>query len=347
MYYIHNIFCIVCLMCSLCNTNAQVTDEQFALQQATGLNCTAYITVTYNNLTYPNQSNVSNVMNFVYKNWNCTGSIGSAPCAPGLYSLAGSASCSIQCPARYYCPGNGSAIVCPNGTYSLGGAAFVCTPCTANSYCLNGTQTACPASVLSSGGAWECKVPCPPGHMCPGNGQDILCMAGYYSLGGAVNCTQCQAGYYCPNNYERTFCPVNTWSSPGSFVSCDLPCPFGVVCPGNGKLECTVCKGTEYIVRECGVLGDTICNTTCHPGLFGAFYTGGFCRGCPVGTEMPFYGASVCSTCTSGKYANVTGLSTCTQCSTGTSTSVSSGFVNCVQVIYFVIYISHTKEHWL
>jgi hypothetical protein len=323
------------ILCICLKTVSSVTDEEFVFEQASGLNCTAYTTVSYSNLLYPNQNNTTALNHFIYENWNCSNVYGAQVCAAGLYSLKGSVACSIPCPRKYYCPGNGTAILCPNGSFSISGASNPsCTPCMPNYFCIFGEQFVCPPRYLSNGGSETCNILCPRGYKCTGNGLKEICPVGTYSLEGSENCTICEAGYLCKNAYEHDFCPPNTWSLPGSAISCSLPCPTGVVCPGNGRMECTVCKSNEYTVKKCSDMGDTICNVSCPAGMFGAFYTKGMCENCPVGTEMPYVGSSTCTSCTDGYFSNITGLSGCKKCDVGTSTSASSGYINCIQVIY-------------
>jgi hypothetical protein len=97
-------------------------------------------------------------------------------------------------------------------------------------------------------------------------------------------------------------------------------------------MECTVCAPGVFTVKPCSSIGDTICNTTCPPGMFGAFYTNGFCQNCPVGTYMDHYGASGCDSCNSGHYTNTTGTIKCPLCPAGSSTSANTGFVECKKV---------------
>jgi len=222
--------------------------------------------------------------------------------------------------------------ICPSGTYGKMGST--CTPCTAGYFCVGGNRTVCPAGFLSLEGASQCTVPCPAGSYCPQVGYALPCpTAGTYSLGGAAyNCTICKGGYQCPTFVSQDFCPANTWSAPGS-TSCALPCPAGVTCPGNGAMGCTVCPSNSFIVRACSATGgDTICNTTCPPGMFGAFYTNGFCQNCGTGTYNSDYGMTTCRTCTDGYFANQTGASQCQHCAADSNTNIFTGFVNCQKV---------------
>lgn len=266
--------------------------------------------------------------------WNCSATTGAQSCPSGLFSTPASFVCNIQCPAAYYCPGNGSALLCPSGTYSLGGAdSPACTSCPVNYFCVGGIKTVCPDGKLSSAGSSICSILCPAGFYCPGVGYTIQCsIPGTYSLPGAAKCTTCEAGYYCPTVASHLFCPINTWSLSGSMSGCTLPCPNGVLCPGNGKMSCTVCAPNEFTVKACSVEGDTICNTTCPPGMFGAFYTKGFCRNCDTGYYNDKYSVTTCVTCTPGKYANTTGNSACTTCPAGYNTNRFTGYIDCHQV---------------
>ena len=220
------------------------------------------------------------------------------------------------------------------GGYSLGGATTPqCTPCTAGFFCVNGTKFPCPAGFLSNPGSGQCTVPCPAGNYCPGQAYPILCPPSTYSKGGAsYNCTTCEPGHYCPTVYDHVFCPINQWSSPGQITSCDLACPTGVICPGNGKMECTICAAGLFTVKSCSTLGDTVCNNTCHPGMFGAFYTNSRCVDCAPGTYMDEYGATACRSCNPGHYVNVSGSLSCPLCPEGSSTSPSSGYTKCKTV---------------
>jgi hypothetical protein len=286
------------------------------------------------NITLNNSTNRTQLAAVLPLSWNCTGLAQAQTCPAGLYSNAGSAACTLPCPANYFCPGNGSAVPCTPGTYSLGGAdAAGCTLCPAGSYCLNGVKQLCPAGNLSLAGASQCTVPCPPGFYCPQVGYAMPCpQLGTYTLGGAkYNCTVCEAGYQCPTPSSHLFCPPNTWSLPGS-TSCNLPCPAGVICPGNGKMSCTVCPAGVFTVRPCSADGDTICNATCPPGMFGAFYTNGFCKDCEKGMYNDKYGMTTCRACMDGKYANATGSSQCIACPAGSNTNSFTGFVNCQKV---------------
>jgi len=304
------------------------------------LNCSVAIAnltalLAKNNITLNNSTNRTRLLSILPNNWNCTGLATAQSCPAGLFSMQGSAACTIQCPATYYCPGNGAAILCPPGTYSMGGAdSSACTPCTAGYFCVNGAQRVCPAGVLSLAGASNCTMLCPPGFYCPAVGYAVPCLqSGTYTAGGATyNCSICEAGYQCPTPSQHNFCPPNTWSLPGS-TSCTLPCPTGVVCPGNGKMSCSVCPAGVFTVRPCSALGDTICNTTCPPGMFGAFYTNGFCRNCDVGYYNGQYGMTTCQSCTDGYFANTTGNAACQPCPANTNTNSFTGFVNCQKVI--------------
>jgi hypothetical protein len=300
-----------------------------------GLNCS----VVTGNLTYYNNKNLTKAAN-----WNCSALPVAQSCPAGLYSSPGSATCSLQCPARYYCPGNGSSILCPSGTFSLGGAdSPTCTPCPANYYCTNGVKIVCPSAMLSNVASGSCTLPCPAGFYCPGVGYAIECsVPGTYSLPGAVNCTTCEAGYYCPTPSSHLFCPPNTWSLPGSTTSCTLPCPTGVVCPGNGKMSCTVCTPGIFTVRACSADGDTICNATCPPGMFGAFYTKGFCKECEQGYYNDKYGVSSCTSCLPTTFANTTGNTACQSCPSGYNTNKFTGYIECRKVSPF-IYV-HNKQ---
>ena len=320
------------------NVNSLSTAEELLLQEAMGLNCTAYIKLL-NNTNTPLAANSSAIL--LLAKWNCTGITGAQSCAAGLYSAPGSVACDLICPVNKYCPGNGSAIACSPGGYSLGGSSSPsCTQCPVGSYCIGGIKYTCPAGYLSLTGSSACSIPCPAGNYCPQLPYPILCPSTTYSLSAAkFNCTTCEPGYRCPTVYNHVFCPPNTWSSPGQTTSCDLPCPTGVVCPGNGKMECTVCAPGVFTVKACSTSGDTICNTTCPPGMFGAFYTNGFCQNCPVGTYLDHYGASNCDSCNTGHYSNTTGTITCPSCPTGSSTSANSGFVECKKVCYPHIHI--------
>jgi hypothetical protein len=182
-------------------------------------------------------------------------------------------------------------------------------------------------------GASVCSIPCPAGFYCPGVGYAVACtISGTYALSNATyNCSVCEPGYQCPTTSTRLFCPPNTWSLPGS-TNCTLPCPTGVVCPGNGKMSCTVCPAGVFTVRPCSSDGDTICNTTCPPGMFGAFYTRGFCQNCEKGMYNDQYGMTTCQSCPSGKYANTTGTPECLTCQEGSSTNVFTGFIKCQAV---------------
>ena len=142
----------------------------------------------------------------------------------------------------------------------------------------------------------------------------------------------CQPGYYCPTFDTQLFCPPNTWSLPGSVLGCTLPCPTGVVCPGNGKMSCSVCAPDVFIVRPCSAEGDIICNATCPPGMFGAFYTQGFCRDCDRGYYNNKYGVTACASCTANTYANTTGNSACPACPPGYTSNAFTGFINCRKV---------------
>ena len=303
-----------------------------------GLNCTvpqgnvtSYLTML-GKYSYNSSKNMTRTL--VPANWKCSGLPVAQSCPAGLFSSPGSVSCNLQCPPTYYCPGNGSALLCPSGTYSIGGAdSPACTPCPTNYYCVNGSKNVCPPGQLSVPGSSVCTVPCPSGFYCPGVGYAIQCSTpGTYTLSGASNCTTCEPGYYCPTFSSHLFCPPNSWSLAGSTTSCTLPCPTGVVCPGNGKMSCTVCAPGIFTVRPCSVDGDTICNATCPPGMFGAFYTKGFCQNCEKGYANEKYGMTTCSSCTPGYYANTTGSSTCSTCSEGYNTNKFTGYIDCQMV---------------
>jgi hypothetical protein len=287
------------------------------------------------NITLTNRTNRTALSTILPISWNCTGLVTAQTCPAGLYSTLGSAACTIPCPANYFCAGNGTATVCPPGTFSTGGAdsAAGCTQCPAGSFCKNGIKAFCPAGYLSLAGASSCPIPCPPGFFCPRVGFAVECPTlGTYALSNATyNCTECEPGYQCPTTTSRLFCPPNTWSLPGS-TNCTLPCPEGVICPGNGKMSCTVCAPGVFTVRPCSGKGDTICNTTCPPGMFGAFYTRGFCQDCEKGMYNDKYGMTTCDTCPSGKYANTTGNPECLNCPPGSNTNVFTGFITCQKV---------------
>ena len=287
------------------------------------------------NITLNNSTNKTKLSTIIPIGWNCTGLVTAQSCPAGLYSTLGSSACTIPCPANYFCPGNGTAIICPPGSFSLGGADGPngCSQCPAGYYCLNGIKALCPAGYLSLAGASVCSIPCPAGFYCPGVGYAVACtISGTYALSNATyNCSVCEPGYQCPTTSTRLFCPPNTWSLPGS-TNCTLPCPTGVVCPGNGKMSCTVCPAGVFTVRPCSSDGDTICNTTCPPGMFGAFYTRGFCQNCEKGMYNDQYGMTTCQSCPSGKYANTTGTPECLTCQEGSSTNVFTGFIKCQAV---------------
>jgi len=247
---------------------------------------------------------------------------------PSPWNCARLTNTSHTCPA----PSVQGCTICPPGTFGKMGST--CAPCTAGYYCVGGLQILCPAGNLSLAGASECTLPCPAGFYCPGVGYAKPCSPpGTYSLGGAAtNCTPCRAGYQCPTPFSQDFCPVNTWSAPGA-TSCTLPCPAGVTCPGNGGMSCTICAPNTFIVRECSAtVGDTICNTTCPPGMFGAFYTNGHCQSCDVGTYNADYGVTTCKACTDGYFANASGSSQCQRCPEHSNTNAFTGFVNCQKV---------------
>jgi hypothetical protein len=319
-------------------TSAQMFFESFLPE---GLNCsvqrgneTAYMTMLGNYSATANKTKTA-----VPTHWNCSAVPGAQSCPAGLFSSPGSISCNLMCPAAYYCPGNGSAVFCPSGTYSTGGAdSPACTPCPVNNYCVKGVKSVCPAGNLSAQGSAACQLLCPAGFYCPAVGYAIQCsIPGTYTLPGAVNCTTCEAGYHCPTFDSHLFCPPNTWSLPGSVLSCTLPCPTGVVCPGNGKMSCSVCAPGVFTVRPCSAIGDTICNATCPPGMFGAFYTQGFCRDCDKGYYNNKYGVTTCASCTANTYANTTGNSACPECPPGYTSNAFTGFINCRKVCVCVL----------
>lgn len=286
------------------------------------------------NITLTNSTNKTALATIIPISWNCTGLVTAQTCPAGLYSTLASSACTIPCPTNYFCPGNGTATVCPAGTFSSGGADSVasCMQCPAGSYCLGGTKAFCPAGYLSLAGASTCPISCPPGFCCPRIGFAVPCTEpGTYALSSAPNCSLCEPGYQCPTTSSRLFCPPNTWSLPGS-TNCSLPCPTGVVCPGNGKMSCSVCAAGVFTVRPCSSAGDTICNTTCPPGMFGAFYTRGFCQNCERGMYNDQYGMTTCKSCPPGKYANTTGTPECLTCEEGSSTNVFTGFTKCQAV---------------
>ena len=318
-------FVIVLLLYHFISIKADIMDDLLP----SGLNCS----VILGNLTYYRNRNITGL------NWNCSGTPVAQTCPASLFSVPGSFACTIQCPASYYCPGNGSALVCPPGTYSLGGASLAtCTPCPSNYYCINGIKKVCPSTWLSDVGSSSCTVPCPAGFYCTGVGYAIQCaIRGTYSLEGSSNCTTCEAGYYCPEYSKRLFCPPNTWSLPGSYANCSLPCPTGVVCPGNGKMSCTVCAPGIFTVKPCTADGDTICNATCPPGMFGAFYTKGFCKECEQGYYNDQYGMTSCSSCLPSTYANTTGNSVCKACPSGYNTNKFTGYIECRTVSPLII----------
>jgi hypothetical protein len=86
-------------------------------------------------------------------------------------------------------------------------------------------------------------------------------------------------------------------------------------------------------VRPCSTAGDTICNTTCPPGMFGAFYTNGFCKDCEAGMYNDRYGMTTCQSCAPGKHANTTSNTNCEQCPPNSSTNVFTGYVDCQKVM--------------
>lgn len=340
---------LILLLFNYLQSHAQLFFEDFLPE---GLHCTvkignqtAYRSMLGNYSTANNRT-ISN-KTLVPGDWNCSATPGAQSCPPGLFSSPSSFSCNLQCPAAFYCPGNGSALICPPGTYSLGGAdSPACTPCTANYFCLNGVRTVCPPGKLSNPGASVCTLPCPAGFYCPGVGYSIQCsIPGTYSLPGATQCTTCEAGYYCPTAASRLFCPPNTWSSPGSTALCSLPCPAGVLCPGNGMMGCTVCPPNVFTVKTCSAAGDTVCNATCPPGMFGAFYTKGFCRECEQGYYNDKHGLTTCRACTANTYANTTGNSACSPCPQGFTSNVFTGFVNCRKVTLLFCFVYHALRH--
>jgi hypothetical protein len=313
-----------CLFCaSICT--ADLSLEDYILPS--GLNCTVSV---------GNASNLTSNQNRTLAaiSWNCSAAPLAQTCPAGLFSSPGAASCSLQCPPAYYCPGNGSAFICPPGTFSLGGAdSPACTQCPSHYYCQNGVSTVCPAGKVSDPGSSVCTKPCPAGFYCPGVGYAIQCsVPGTYTAGGAANCSLCEAGYYCPTVSSRLFCPPNTWSLPGSITSCTLPCPAGVVCPGNGKMSCSVCPAGVFTIKPCSADGDTICNATCPPGMFGAFYTQGFCRDCDKGFYNDKYGVTACTSCSTNTYANTTGNTACPECPPGYTSNAFTGYINCRKV---------------
>lgn len=335
-----NGFVAVILLMAVTIPNSQVSAQiYFENFLPAGLNCTvpagntsAYLTMLGNYSANNTSQNITRTL--VPVHWNCSGLPVAQSCPAGLFSSPGSISCNLQCPAAHYCPGNGSALVCPGGTYSLGGAdSPLCSTCPVNYYCVNGIKNVCPPGKMSDSGSSVCSIPCPAGFYCPGVGYEIQCsIPGTYSLPGATNCTTCEAGYYCPTFSSHLFCPPNSWSLSGSITSCTLPCPPGVICPGNGKMSCTVCGPGIFTVRPCSTEGDTICNATCPPGMFGAFYTKGFCKNCEQGYYNKQYGMTTCASCTTGYYANTTGNSVCTQCPSGFNSNMFTGYINCQQV---------------
>ena len=317
--------CVVYTIFAICFIHYVLADVFLEDFIPSGLNCS----VIAGNLSNYYNKTISRAVN-----WNCSAQPVAQSCPAGLFSVAGSISCTLQCPANYYCPGNGSAILCPSGTFSLGGAdSPICTKCPANYFCANGVKTVCPNGWLSLVGSGSCTVPCPSGFYCPGVGYAIQCsVPGTYTLPGATNCTTCEAGYYCPEPSSHLFCPPNTWSLPGSISSCTLPCPVGVICPGNGKMSCTVCGPNIFTVKPCSADGDTICNATCPPGMFGAFYTKGYCKECEQGYYNDHYGMTSCSSCLPSTYANKTGSITCSSCAEGYNSNKFTGYIQCQKV---------------
>lgn len=156
--------------------------------------------------------------------WNSTANICSK-CAAGTFSAAGATQCSP----------------CLSGTYSDIGAP-ACSVCPAGFACLNGVKTTCPMNTISAPGASTCSA----------------CPTGTYSAPGTANCSEfCPEGTYwkgttCAN------CPAGKWSAPGSSNQCDLDCPIGFYCPGDGqkltcapgyyinsaRSACSACRGT-------------------------------------------------------------------------------------------------------
>ena len=261
------------------------------------------------------------------------------PCGIGMYQPnvnASSATACRQCPSGLLqmlsnATSLSQCLSCPNGTL---GSVQGCVACTAGYYCVKGVMRTCPAGFLSTVNASECTLLCPPGFYCPSNGSAVPCsIPGTYASGGAgYSCLPCPAGYRCLNFTTPTFCEPNAWSSPGS-TNCTLQCPVGSVCPGNGQLSCRVCPPSTFVVRQCSsYTGDTVCSTQCPPGMFGAFYTNGFCRNCDLGTYNSNYGMTTCHLCSPGFYANTTGNSACGMCPNGSTTDYFTGYIACQKV---------------
>jgi hypothetical protein len=158
-------------------------------------------------------------------------------CPPGLASVDGAATCTLQCPPGFYCPGIGKALECPAGTYSTGGAGMSCVTCEPGYFCNVPFQ----------------HDPCPVGFYCPsGSNAPVPCPPGSYSLGNlSASCTTCDPGYYCPTADTLIKCPIlfycpsgsvrptpcdpGLYSCAGSPI-CTIACPPGGYCPGNGTV---------------------------------------------------------------------------------------------------------------
>jgi len=264
-------------------------------------------------------------------------------CPNGYTSNAGSASCSIPCPAGDYGVG-GVCYACPAQQNTLSAGQTSCTSCSPGQYspsvypnCVN-----CPAGFYSDSTAIGCQQ-CPPfTSQLPGKTFCGSCPPGQYFDGSVCRtCTQgtnlvwnsfpgcltaCPTGYFtnvngnCQLNPAGSFisngassqCPVNTYSPYLGMYSC-FACSAGSFSVA-GSSSCVVCSAGTYIVQT----STSASCVNCQPGFFSNQTGQSFCFQCSNGTYQNVSGQTSCVTCPANSVTVEKHPTYCVYCSSGT-----------------------------
>lgn len=115
------------------------------------------------------------------------------------------------CTAGFRCPTNDTIIPCGAGNFSTTNSTS-CSVCPANTY-----------SGLASPECTSCFLltVSPVGSTSIDN---CTCVSNGYIKNGTYNCIPCPANFYCPNSISSYSCPVNSASSPGSYLQSQCMC---------------------------------------------------------------------------------------------------------------------------
>jgi hypothetical protein len=141
-----------------------------------------------------------------------------------------------------------------------------------------------------------------------------------FTTQNVVDTNLCPLDHICEENAtEPESCPLNTITlSTGTSDSCEVA-PRTELCAPGFFFD----RIAQNCTQDCGL------------GQYGNVFTLGFCMGCPMGTYSDVKFSTHCSNCQNGKYSDLIAATSCFHCSFGKSTSEYSGYINCVQVIFF------------